>query len=379
MCDQRVNRLTLRSARHAVPTQGGQSGRRAVVSRGQRRAGWTVLARGRPFAAASRADRSGDAGVHRRHGKWTPLGQVPELAGAAASSFGAPPPPPPGGQRAHEIDFQIFGEDLQFVEVELDPRESVVAEAGAMMYMTPGHRDGDRVRRRQRSAEAGGFMGKLLGAGKRLLTGESLFMTVFTNTARSGVAARRVRRAVSRPHPGDGPQAARRRADLPEGLVPLRRQGRLGRHRLPAKIGAACSAAKASSCSGCRATASAFVHAGGMLHTIDLAPGETLRVDTGCLVAMQPQVNYDIQFVGKVKTALFGGEGLFFATLTGPGPRLAAVAAAQPPRRSHPPRRCRASPADAGRGRRARRLGGSATSSTATRCNPRFADVIVTR
>src|SRR6185436_13950256 len=115
--------------------------------------------------------------------QWTPLGQVPELAGAAGSGFATPPPPPPpvGGQRAHEIAYKIVGEDLQFVEVELDPRESVVAEAGAMMYMTPGI-EMESIFGDGSGTQKAGIMGALLGAGKRLLTGESLFMTVFTNT-----------------------------------------------------------------------------------------------------------------------------------------------------------------------------------------------------
>ena len=226
---------------------------------------------------------------------------------------------------------------MQFVEVELDPGESVVAEAGALMYMTPAIAMETVFGDGSAAAQTGGFMGKLLGAGKRLLTGESLFMTVFTNTARSG----KHRVAFAAPYPGRilpmDLKRARRRADLPEGLVPLRRaRACRSASRSSARSARACSAAKASSCSGCRATASASCTPAACSRRIDLAPGETLRVDTGCLVALQPPVNYDIQFVGKVKTAFFGGEGLFFATLHRAGPRLAAVAAAQPPGRSHP-------------------------------------------
>ena len=159
----------------------------------------------------------------------------------------------------------------------------------------------------------------LLGAGKRMLTGESLFMTVFTNQA-PGQASGGVCRALCRQDPADGPERARRPARVPEGLVPLRRARRLGGHRVPAEDRRrACSAARASSCRSSKATACASSTPAARFTRSSSAPGETLRVDTGCLVALQPSVNYDIQFVGKVKTALFGGEGIFFATLHGPG------------------------------------------------------------
>lgn len=254
---------------------------------------------------------------------WTPLASVPELAaylGQAAGASGpkAPPPPIPG-RVAHEIDFRIYGEDLQFVEVDLDPGESAVAEAGALMYMTPGIEmetvfgDG--------SAQAqgrGGLMGALMGAGKRLLTGESLFMTVFTNNGR-GVH----RVAFAAPYPG---RILPMDLKLLGGELICQKDSFLCAARgvsigiaFQRKIGAGLFGGEGFIMQRLQGDGLSFVHAGGMLHTMDLQPGETLRVDTGCLVAMQPSVNYDIQFVGKVKTAFFGGEGLFFATLTGPG------------------------------------------------------------
>ena len=163
---------------------------------------------------------------------WAPISTVPQFVPYLKGGVTPPPPSIPGGRRqAHEIDFKIFGEDMQFVEVELDPGESAVAEAGAMMYMTDGiametiFGDGSPSRR-------AGIMGALLGAGTRMLTGESLFMTVFTN---NGAGKQRVAFAAPYPgkHPADGPGRARRAADLPEGLVPLRGQGRVDRHRLP--------------------------------------------------------------------------------------------------------------------------------------------------
>ena len=250
--------------------------------------------------------------------QWTPLGQVPELAGAAASGFATPPPPPPGGQRAHEIAYKVYGEDLQFVEVELDPRESVVAEAGAMMYMTPGiametiFGDGS-------GTQKPGIMGALLGAGKRLLTGESLFMTVFTNTARSGVH----RVAFAAPYPGrilamDLKQLGGELICQKDSFLCAAKGVSIG-IAFQRRIGVGLFGGEGFIMQRLQGDGLSFVHAGGTLHPVDLAAGQTLRVDTGCLVALQPSVGYDIQFVGKIKTALFGGEGLFFATLTGPG------------------------------------------------------------
>lgn len=253
---------------------------------------------------------------------WTPLKDVPALASylnggkAAAASSTAPPPVP--GRRAHEIDFRIMGEDLQFVEVDLDPGESAVAEAGTMMYMTPGIQmetifgDGSQQ-------QSSGFMGKLLGAGKRLLTGESLFMTVFTNGAPSGIH----RVAFAAPYPG---RILAMDLKVLGGELICQKDSFLCAARGVAlsiafqkKIGVGLFGGEGFIMQRLQGDGLCFVHAGGMLHTLDLKAGETLRVDTGCLVAMQPHVQYDIQLVGGVKTALFGGEGLFFATLTGPG------------------------------------------------------------
>ncbi len=187
---------------------------------------------------------------------WTALRDVPKFQPYLRPA--APPPPAASAapvQRAHEIDHKIVGEDLQFVEIELDPGESVVAEAGALMYMTQGIQMETIFGDGSGQAQAKGLMGALLGAGKRILTGESLFMTVFT--AQSGAPrAGRVRRALPRPHPGHGPAAARRGADLPEGLVSLRGEGRRrSASRSRRRSAWACSAARASSCSASRATA----------------------------------------------------------------------------------------------------------------------------
>ncbi|MFM9881108.1 MAG: TIGR00266 family protein, partial [Burkholderiaceae bacterium] len=214
------------------------------------------------------------------------------------------------------IDYEIFGNEMQFVEIELDPQEAAIGEAGSMMYMEDGvgmdavFGDG--------SAQQGGFFGKLLGAGKRLITGESLFTTVYSNSAS---VKRKV--AFGAPYPGK---------ILPMDL------SKLGGTLICQKDAFLCAARGVSLGIAFQQKLSvgffggegfimqkldgdgmAFCHAGGTIMQRDLKPGETLMVDTGCVVAYTPSVNFEIQYVGKIKTALFGGEGLFFAKLTGPG------------------------------------------------------------
>jgi uncharacterized protein (TIGR00266 family) len=255
---------------------------------------------------------------------WTPLKDVPALAAyltspasRAAAAAAAPPPITPG-KRAHEIDFRILGSEMQFVEVELDPGESAVAEAGSMMYMTPGIQMetvfGDGSQQQQRS----GVMGALLGAGKRLITGESLFMTVFTN---QGAGKQQV--AFAAPYPGkilamDLKQLGGTLICQKDSFLCAARGVSIG-IAFQRKIGVGLFGGEGFIMQRLEGDGLTFCHAGGTVHPVDLAPGQTLRVDTGCLVALQPSVAYDIQYVGKIKTALFGGEGLFFAALTGPG------------------------------------------------------------
>ena len=254
---------------------------------------------------------------------WTPLKDVPQLAafltgdGRGAAPTAAAPPPIVPGRRAHEIDFRIVGSEMQFVEVELDPGESAVAEAGSMMYMTPGIQmetvfgDGSGM-------QQSGVVGALLGAGKRLITGESLFMTVFTN---SGGGKQQV--AFAAPYPGkilamDLKQMGGQLVCQKDSFLCAARGVSIG-IAFQRKIGVGLFGGEGFIMQKLEGDGLCFVHAGGTVHPVDMRAGETLRVDTGCLVALQPSVNYDIQYVGKVKTALFGGEGLFFATLTGPG------------------------------------------------------------
>src|SRR6187431_2803406 len=216
----------------------------------------------------------------------------------------------------HEIDYRVVGEDLQFVEIELDPGEATVAEAGGMMYMDDGIEmetifgDG--------SSKPSGLMGALLGAGKRLLTGESLFMTVFQNRA-SG--KRKV--AFGAPYPGKivAIQLSSVGGELiaqKDSFLAAAKGVSLG-IAFQKKLGVGLFGGEGFIMQRLQGDGWAFVHAGGMLQERTLAPGELIRVDTGCIVALQPTVSYDIQYVGKIKSALFGGEGLFFATLRGPG------------------------------------------------------------
>jgi uncharacterized protein (TIGR00266 family) len=248
---------------------------------------------------------------------WTAAGQVAELR-PGASPGGALPPPAPGGMRqvAHEVEFEIRGEEMQFVEIELDPGEAVVAEAGGMMYMGDGIEmetifgDG--------SSSGGGFMEKLVGAGKRLITGESLFMTVFTN-----VGGVRERVAFAAPYPGkiiplNLAEMGGKMICQKDAFLCAARGVAIG-IEFQRKIGVGLFGGEGFIMQKLEGDGLAFVHAGGTIVSRELKPGESLRVDTGCIVAFHPTVSYDIQFVGNVKSAIFGGEGFFFARLTGPG------------------------------------------------------------
>lgn len=218
---------------------------------------------------------------------------------------------------AHEIDYRILGNEMQYVEIELDPGESVVAEAGSMMMMDQNIQmetvfgDG--------SSDNKGFMGKLLGAGKRLLTGESLFMTVFTN--QSGSGKEQVNFAA--PYPG---KIIPMDLSLLGGRLICQKDSFLCAAKgvsvgiaFQRKLGAGFFGGEGFIMQKIEGDGLAFVHAGGSIAERVLRPGEVIRVDTGCLVAMTQDVDYDIEMVKGVKTALFGGEGLFFATLRGPG------------------------------------------------------------
>ncbi len=246
--------------------------------------------------------------------EWMPISQVPELH----SPSPAQAPPSPTGQVAHEIDYKIFGHEMQFVEIELDPQESAVAEAGAMMYMSDSIQMATIFGDGSNQSQEGGFFDKMLGAGKRLITGESLFITIFTFTGQG-----KGKVAFASPYPGK--------------IIPLDLKSYQGRIicqkdaflcaakgvsigiAFQKKIGAALFGGEGFIMQQLDGDGMIFVHAGGTIVEKELAAGESLKVDTGCLVAMTSTVNYDIEFVGDVKSAIFGGEGFFFATLKGPG------------------------------------------------------------
>ena len=214
------------------------------------------------------------------------------------------------------VDYEIFGTDMQYVEVELDPGEAAVGEAGAMMYMQDGIEMDTIVG--DGSNQQGGFFGKLLGAGKRLVTGESLFTTVFHN---EGQGKKRV--AFAAPYPGRiiPMDLARLGGTLicqKDSFLCAAKGVALG-IAFQRRMGAGFFGGEGFIMQKLDGDGMAFVHAGGTLVERQLAAGEVLRVDTGCVVAFTPNVDFDIQYVGKLKSALFSGEGLFFATLRGPG------------------------------------------------------------
>jgi uncharacterized protein (TIGR00266 family) len=214
------------------------------------------------------------------------------------------------------VDYEIKGAEMQFVEVELDPGEAAVGEAGSMFFMDAGigmdtvFGDG--------SAQTGGFFGKLLGAGKRLVTGESLFTTVYTNNAST-----KQRVAFGAPYPGKILPMDLRQLG---GMLICQRDAFLCAARgvslgiaLQQKLSTGFFGGEGFIMQKLEGDGLAFVHAGGTVVKREMQAGQTLLVDTGCVVAYTPSVNFEIQYVGKIKTALFGGEGLFFAKLTGPG------------------------------------------------------------
>ncbi len=216
----------------------------------------------------------------------------------------------------HEIDYQIYGEEMQYVEVELDPQEAVIAEAGSFMMMDSDIKmetifgDG--------SNQDSGVLGKLFSAGKRILTGESLFMTAFLN-----ISAKRKNVSFASPYPGK--------------IVPIDLAAKGGKFicqkdaflcaakgvsvgiEFSKRLGRGLFGGEGFIMQKLEGDGMAFVHAGGTLARKELAAGEVLKVDTGCIVGFTKDVDYNIEFVGGIRNTIFGGEGLFFATLRGPG------------------------------------------------------------
>ncbi|AXK73714.1 TIGR00266 family protein [Lysobacter sp. TY2-98] len=252
---------------------------------------------------------------------WQPVRAMPEFAEAVgAQPSHVPPPPPPGfGARgsADDIDYRIVGNDMPFVEIELDPGESAIAEAGALMY-----KDGviqmDTIFGDGSKAGGGGIGDKLFAAARRVVTGESLFTTVFTHQGQG-----KARVAFAAPYPGT--VLPIRLSDHGGTLICQKdsflagaRGVRLGIF-FQKKILTGLFGGEGFVMQRLDGDGWVFVHAGGTLVERDLAPGERIDVDTGCVMAFHPTVNMDIRPVGGIKSMLFGGEGVFLATLTGPG------------------------------------------------------------
>ncbi|MFD7524750.1 TIGR00266 family protein [Paenibacillus chitinolyticus] len=218
---------------------------------------------------------------------------------------------------AHEIDYIIHGSEMQFVEIELDPQESVVAEAGSMMMME-GNIGMETIFGDGSGGGGRGLMGKLMGAGKRLLTGESLFMTVYTNHGRGKEHV-----TFAAPYPGkiipmDLHALGGKLICQKDSFLCAAKGVSIG-IEMQRKLGAGFFGGEGFVMQKLEGDGLGFVHACGSILERELQPGEVLRVDTGCFVAMTPDVQYDIEFVKGIKTAVFGGEGLFFVTLRGPG------------------------------------------------------------
>jgi len=216
----------------------------------------------------------------------------------------------------HEIDYQIHGEEMQYVEIELDPSETAVAESGAFMMMDDGIEmqtifgDGSQQQR--------GVLGKLMSAGKRLLTGESLFMTAFTNI---GNGKKKV--SFASPYPGkiialDLQRLGNRVTCQKDAFLCAAKGVTIG-IEFQKRLGTGLFGGEGFIMQKLEGDGYAFVHAGGHVMEKELMPGELLKIDTGCIVAFTQGIQYEIQFVGGIKNTFFGGEGLFFATLRGPG------------------------------------------------------------
>jgi uncharacterized protein (TIGR00266 family) len=215
------------------------------------------------------------------------------------------------------VDYEIKGSEMQFVEVELDPGEAAIGEAGSMFFMDPGI-SMEAVFGDGSGGNQGGLFGKLLGAGKRLLTGESLFTTIYTNQATG-----KQRVAFGAPYPGKiVPMQLRELGGMllcqKDAFLCAARGVSLG-IAFQQKLGVGFFGGEGFIMQKLEGDGLAFVHACGTVVKRELASGQSLMVDTGCVVAYTPSVNFEIQYVGKIKTALFGGEGLFLARMSGPG------------------------------------------------------------
>ncbi|WP_165733541.1 TIGR00266 family protein [Polaribacter sp. 20A6] len=225
-------------------------------------------------------------------------------------------PQNPNNRNAHEIDYKIFGEEMQFVEIELDPQEGVVAEAGTFMMMD------DNIKMNtilgDGSNQETGLLGKIFSAGKRILTGESLFMTVFTN---DGFGKKQI--SFASPYPGkivpiDLTEFGGKFICQKDAFLCAAKGVSIG-IEFSKKLGRGLFGGEGFIMQKLEGDGLSFIHAGGTMAKKVLQPGEVLKVDTGCIVGFTQDIDYDIEFVGGIKNTVFGGEGLFFASLKGPG------------------------------------------------------------
>jgi len=220
--------------------------------------------------------------------------------------------------RANEIDYKLYGDDMQFVEIELDQGESVLAEAGAMMYMDHKIKMDTIFGDGSGKDKGKGLMGKIMGAGKRLVTGEGLFMTVFSN-----VQGGKAHVSFGAPYPG-----SILAVDLNEmdGTIICQKDAFLCAAKgisvgiyLQKKIGAGFFGGEGFIMQKLEGDGMVFLHAGGTMIKKQIMHGESLTIDTGCLVAMTSGIDFDVKFAGDIKSGLFGGEGIFLGTLSGQG------------------------------------------------------------
>ena len=218
----------------------------------------------------------------------------------------------------HEIGYKIYGEELQFVEIELDPNETAIAESGAFMMMDNGIEMQTIFGDGSEQSQGGGFLGKLLGAGKRLLVGESLFMTAFTNT---GQGKKKV--SFAAPYTGkiivfDLQQYGGKIIAQKDAFLCAAKGVSIG-IEFQKRLGTGIFGGEGFIMEKLEGDGLCFAHAGGYVVEKELQAGELLKVDTGCVVAYTAGVDFDIEFIRGIKNWMFGGEGLFFAILKGPG------------------------------------------------------------
>ena len=218
---------------------------------------------------------------------------------------------------SHEIEYKIYGEELQFVEIELDPGESTVAESGAFMMMEDGitmntiFGDGSRE-------QTSGFLGKVLNAGKRILTGENLFMSIFTNEGNVKAKVSFAAPYTGKIIPLDLSQYEGKIIAQKDSFLCAAKGVNIG-IEFQRRLGTGIFGGEGFIMQKLEGDGFTFVHAGGYVVKKELAIGETLRLDTGCVVAYTSRVDFDIEFIKGLKNWMFGGEGLFYAKLSGPG------------------------------------------------------------